>query len=349
MKPKTYRALIIGVGKGGQGKAGYHSIGYAHAGCYATHPRTEVVAACDLVEDHLREFHRAYPSVVTSTNLGYLLADTRPDIVSICTYAGAHRVLLKQCIDAGVKAVWCEKPLALTIDDARAMERAAAKAGVRVIVNHMRRFFPTFIHAKSLIKSGAIGEPSMVSSSIQDWDLMEWGTHWLDMIRFFADDQPVSWVMGQARCNGEKKGYGHIMEQHAIAYFAFVNGMRGFLDGGVEMSGMLPFSLRVSGSGGQLDITESNVVLTNREGCREFPVAKTGDTFNDPWQVLMNEFLGWLEGGAESQISLRNAVLSTELYLAAYESAKIGDRVDLPLGSQSHFPLEDIARRQAAR
>ncbi|MCE0483487.1 MAG: Gfo/Idh/MocA family oxidoreductase [Methylacidiphilales bacterium] len=341
-----YRTAIIGVGRGGEGKAGSHSIGYAHANAYLVHPRTTLVAACDLSVGNLKIFSESYKGSAIDTDAKKLLAETGPDIVSICTYAGSHRELFELCLEAGVKGIWCEKPLALMMDDVHFMVKAAEKAGVKVVTNHYRRYGTTFRQAKQMIKEGALGELSMIFSSIQDWDLMEWGTHWLDMSRFFVDDAPVRWVMGQARCNGEKKGYGHIMEQHALAYYAFENGVRGLLDGGVGIPGLPSYAMKVVGTDGQLEIGEGKLVLLNRQGFREVPVKNPTDPAQDSWQLLLNDFIAWLEGGKESQLSLRNAALSTELYLAAYESAKTGDRIDLPLASQREFPLDEIARRQ---
>lgn len=123
------------------------------------------------------------------------------------------------------------------MDDGRAMLQAAEQVGAKVIVNHYRRYLHLFREAKRILVGGAIGTPSIITSSLADWDLMEWGTHWLDTMRFFAGDQPVSWVMGQARCTGEKKGYGHVMEEHAISYLGFSNGVRGLLDGGLAIPG----------------------------------------------------------------------------------------------------------------
>jgi hypothetical protein len=55
----------------------------------------------------------------------------------------------------------------------------------------------------------------------------------------------------------------------------------------------------------------------------------------------------WQDGGPEPHVCVRNALASTKLYLAAYESAKIGNRIDPPLGTQSQFPLDEIAIRQS--
>jgi hypothetical protein len=74
---------------------------------------------------------------------------------------------------------------------------------------------------KKLIKDREIGALEFIVGSFEGWDQMEMGTHLLDMMRYILDDEPVSWVMGQVRCTGAKRSYGHVMEVHSACYFAF--------------------------------------------------------------------------------------------------------------------------------
>ena len=69
----------------------------------------------------------------------------------------------------------------------------------------------------------------------------------------------------------------------------------------------------------------------------------------DPYALVLSALLAWLEGGAEPDVSVRNALVSSELYLGAYESALRGDRIDLPLRTQDRYPLERIVEVGAER
>lgn len=97
---KKFKTAIVGVGKGGEGKAGIHSIGYAHANAYQKNVRTEFVGACDLDAENLQAFATTYPISAADTSLEKMLGASRPDIVSICTYASSHRALIEQCLAA---------------------------------------------------------------------------------------------------------------------------------------------------------------------------------------------------------------------------------------------------------
>lgn len=348
---KPLKSLIIGCGKGGDGRAGVHSIGYAHAEAYKAHGGFTVHAACDLDPENLGRFAAEYRPAHAGTDLDALLAAARPEAVSICTYAGSHRAIFEKCVAAGVRAVWCEKPLVLNIEDGHAMLELADRHGVKVVVNHYRRFLHLFREARRLLSEGAVGELVMLSANLADWDQMEWGTHWLDMMRYWAGDQPVDWVFGQARCSGAKRGYGHLMEEHSINYFRFADGTRGLLDGGQGFNGNT--ALRADGTTGFLKATwDGQLVLVNAAGERVIPVESSlhGPLQRgvNPHVPLLDEWTAWLDGGPESQVSLRSALHSSELYLACYESAATGDRIDLPLRGQTSFPLDRVAARHSA-
>jgi predicted dehydrogenase len=189
----------------------------------------------------------------------------------------------------------------------------------------------------------------LFSAGIPHWDLAEWGSHWLDMFRFFNDDIPIRWVMGQARVRG-LRGYGHAMEDHAIAYWEFENGCKGFVDGGEALT--QPFSMILTGSEGEIRLTgEKSFVINNASGRTEETPATGKDAWSDLWRETLDSLLLWMAGGAEPMLGARNVIQSCEIYLAAYLSAAIGDRVDLPLSGSTvaEWPLEIIARRHAMK
>ncbi len=345
-----YRVAIIGVGRGGQG-IGAHSIGYAHAQTYQAHAACQIVGAADISEENLSRFSQAFGVPHVKRDYHEMLAAAQPDIVSIATYSGLHREMVEACVQAKVRGIWCEKPLCLSMDDGRAMVECCERSGVKLIVNHQRRYLHAFQEAKRLLQEGQIGQPVEFLAAIEDWDLMEWGVHWLDMFRFFAHDQPVQWVMGQVRCTGKKHGYGHVMEEHAVAYFGFQDGTRGMLDGGIALNGA--FAMRLIGSNGFIDLyQDGRLRVLNSAGWRDVP---TRSSLHRPhagpdstglslaMRPVLEDLLKWIEGGPEPQVAGANALKSSELYLAAYESARRRDRIDLPLGKQDTFPLDVIS------
>ena len=84
--------------------------------------------------------------------------DPDVDIISITTPNKLHCEMALAALEAG-KHVYCEKPLALTLEEAERMAAAATKARGKTIVGYGYLCNPLFQHARALIRSGAIGRP----------------------------------------------------------------------------------------------------------------------------------------------------------------------------------------------
>jgi UDP-N-acetylglucosamine 3-dehydrogenase len=345
MRNQKYTAVVIGCGRGGE-NIGVHSIGYVHGKAYYQHEQIELAGACDLNRENLERYCDHFSVPFGTTDSEQLFEQVRPEIVSLCTYVSSRPALLEAAIRHGAKAIWCEKPFALTIQEGRRLLARCEENGVKLIINHYRRYLDLWNRAKNLVKEGEIGELQLVYGSFDGWDQMEMGTHLLDMIRYIMDDQPVSWVMGQVRCTGKKNVYGHTMEEHSVCYFAFENGVRGFYDASMPFPGKSLF--RLNGSEGYLDVFPTGeIILTNARGLTKIVAdsdwSHPKENGQDPFQHLLNDFLGWIEGGKPPRINGQSGLASTELYLACYESSKRRDRMDLPLREQDGFPLDAIS------
>jgi len=83
-------------------------------------------------------------------------SDPAVDVISITTPNKLHADMVIAAAEAG-KHIWCEKPLAVTLEDARAMARAVDKAGVAAVIGYNYTQNPTFLHAVELVQGGAIG------------------------------------------------------------------------------------------------------------------------------------------------------------------------------------------------
>ena len=346
------RVAIIGVGHGGKGVGG-HSIGRLHARSYLAEGGCKMFGVADLSPENLEQFAAEYGVEHTNTDVRSMLAEVRPEIVSVATYVGSHRKLIAAAVEAGAKGVWCEKPFVLNMEDGRAAVEMCERAGVKLVVNHQRRYLHLFQEARKVLNDGEIGTPVQLLATVWEWDIIEWGTHWFDMFRYLLNDQPVRWVSAQVRCTGEKTFYGHLIEEHAVAQVCFQDGTRALLEGGEHIPG--DAAIKIVGTEGVLDILNDGTLrLINARGVRDVEVRSDlhfplpGTEAEDAFLATLRALLTWVDGGEEPEVSGRNGLLSTELYLAAYESAKRGDRIDLPLTGQTEFPLKAVAARSAA-
>jgi predicted dehydrogenase len=92
-------------------------------------------------------------------SLNAMLADV--DVVDICAPTHLHCEMTLQAAAAG-KHVLCEKPLALTIAEGSDMIAACERAGVKLFVGHVVRFFPEHAKAKAAVDAGLIGQPAVL-------------------------------------------------------------------------------------------------------------------------------------------------------------------------------------------
>lgn len=344
---RLYTAAVIGVGRAGGGGdiTGGHRIGHTHGAMLRRHPRVELAAAADINGENLEAFNTAFGVRKGFADYRVMLREVRPRIVSICTYVGLHREMIDECAAAGVKGIICEKPVADSPVALAAIGRVVRETGLKIVVCHMRRYLPALMRAVQLYSDGALGSRVLAFAAIQDWDLSEMGSHWLDLFRYFHQDEAVRWIMAQARVRG-RRGFGHAMEDHIVAAMQFESGGRAVLEAGG--TGAEGFNIFLTGSEGSIRIVgEDLLTIDGPEGRRtESFKDHPGSGWEPMWDRLLEGLIRWLDGGSEPMTGWKNMSKSSELNLAAYLSAIRGDRVDLPLEDDlNEWPVEILARR----
>src|SRR5579885_3007783 len=258
MPSETLRAAVIGTGKMSRG----HARGYQGAA------GVELVACADVSEAARSQFASEFGVDRTSAHAREMLEQEKPDIVSVCTWPPLHAELTVLACEAGVRAVLCEKPMAVHLADADQMLAAAKANGTLLCINHQRRFRPRYVHAKRYLDAGAIGRISQVTSICRG-DLLTDGTHLIDMTRFLLGDPPIEWVfggidltrrqnvdvvngMGFAEWLTAGTRYGHHVEGGALAILHFQNGVRANLEiGSIARPGYQKFV--VNGTDGRIE------------------------------------------------------------------------------------------------
>ena len=122
----------------------------------ASTPGCELAYACDLDEGNRARLEGRYPGTVLTDRFDDLLEDDTLDAIVIATGAPSHHAIGMRVLAAGKHAL-IEKPLALTVTDARELV-ATAEAGNRVLmVGHLLRFHPVFQQLHDITASGELG------------------------------------------------------------------------------------------------------------------------------------------------------------------------------------------------
>ena len=148
MSEPTKKAAIIGLG--GQGRA--------HYAAYKVITDVKVVAVCESNTERLSTFIDENPNVRVYPSANALFKEERCDILSIVTNTPSHADLTTAAVEAGVSAVLCEKPMAHSLSSARQMIDMCADRGVRLAINHMRRWSPRYHQLRDMLKTVKSGE-----------------------------------------------------------------------------------------------------------------------------------------------------------------------------------------------
>ncbi len=123
--------------------------------------RVQVVAGADVSEASLRHFADDLPEAFVTKDYRRLLDRGDVDAVAVCTPDWLHREHAVAALRAG-KHLFCEKPLAITIQDCDDILRAWQTAGVRMMVGFNMRYAFFCVKMKELVEAGTIGEVKTV-------------------------------------------------------------------------------------------------------------------------------------------------------------------------------------------
>jgi myo-inositol 2-dehydrogenase/D-chiro-inositol 1-dehydrogenase len=138
-----------------------------HAGNLARHiPGAELVAVADPRGDAAEALAAEYDANAT-TDVDDLFKNPDLDAVAITSIAAAHADLIVKAAEAG-KAIFCEKPMALTLEEADRAISAAEQADVPLQIGFNRRFSQDFALAHETIVAGGIGTPQLMRSITRD-------------------------------------------------------------------------------------------------------------------------------------------------------------------------------------
>jgi len=340
-----YRAAIVGCGRKAstiddeaalRWLTNYDIAPSTHASAYLANPKTKLVAAASRSRQSLERFAARWKihGLPLYTDYREMLRREKPDIVSVTTHADVRAQIVMDAARAGAKGILCEKAIATSLEEADRMLEACKSSGAKLLVNHPRRYHPTYARAKELLDSGAIGTLRSISGAMWTF-LIHNGTHLWDMFRYFAGD--VDWVSGTVLETGEGDpgGYGVVHFKSGVFALADVATMRGFTlslwgsDGAIEMD-MFREGLRI--------VLYEDAVRTNaqrpsyqfrprkvsRDECVEIRPAVP------PMQAALNDLIGSIEEDRDPVSSGEDGRAALEIGIAIHLSSRKGG-VHIPI------------------
>ena len=331
-----YRAAIIGCG----------DIGHAHAQGYLANPEVELRAVVDPVKPARRQFQAEYGVPEAYGSVEEMFAACCPDVVSVCVWHRLHAPMTVAAAEAGVRAVICEKPMATSMAEVDAMIEACDRADTRLLVSHQRRFTPGWERARELVAAGAIGEVHVAHGRGID-GLLNVGTHIIDGLLFILGEPDARWVMGAVERDTDRFERDTPIEDRCMVLVELDGGAQLFVQNDLPTErGMVStvgqgITLHITGSDGMLEASEklARTFSADSQGWRVDFSSDDVDTIGGRANGRqVRELIRWLEGGPEHRCSARRARRTTEIMMAAYESARRHRMVRLPV-EESSYPL----------
>lgn len=327
-----YRVGIVGCGKarGTEGATGY-GMAHRHMDGYVETGKCELAAVADIKPENAAAFVEKYNAdAQTFTDYKQMMEEVRPDIVSVCLWPHLHQEVVCDIAACKPKAIHCEKPMDIHWEGAVKMLESCRHNGVQLTINHQRRFAGPIGRAKELIDEGALGKLVYIEGAWQN--LLDNGTHLLDMLFFFNGDVRAEWAIGQIEMRGGSRVFGALDAGQGVVVFRFANGLRATYFFGDECKD-IGCMIRVIGDKGMLEILESPPWLRVLRFGNDWVEVDTGESIHEGVANTraVIDLVNCLENGGVPLLSAEHAIQSTEVLFAAYESSRRRGRVDLPL------------------
>ena len=330
-------------------RLGLLSFAHVHAEGYARNLRTmpgiEFIGIADADPERGAQAARSYDTTFFPTYEA-LLAE-RPDGVVICAENARHRLLVEMAAAAGVH-VLCEKPLATTLEDARAMLDACQRAGVLLMIAFPMRFSAPMLEIKTLLERDGLGRVLACNTTNQgqlpkryrDWFVdkelagggsgMDHIVHLADLLRWFLGSEVVEVY---AQMNRIMHGDAVEVETGGLAMLTFADGTFASIDCSWSRPSNYPtwggLTMDIIGQRGvvNVDAFRQNMTLYSNRG--DHPAWLPW--MSDADRAMIAEFVAAIDEKRAPSVTGLDGYKALEVVIAAYRSAESGQPLQLPL------------------
>jgi predicted dehydrogenase len=337
-------------------------IGRRHAALVSQHPAADLVAIVDPAPAG-RDFAQQI-AVAHHPDLDALLTQGAVDGVILATPTQLHFSQAMQCIAAGMP-VLVEKPVCVTLAEAKALATAAEGANVAVLVGHHRRHNPLIAKARAVVQAGLLGRIVAVQASVllrkpEDYFASDWrrreGAGPL-MTNLIHDVDFLRHILGeikavQAMVSHATRGFA--IEDSAAVTLRFASGALGTIAISDVAAGPWSWELTAAENPDYPATGQSCTLISGTDGALELPSLRHWHfggapkswysdlqaellpyTPENPLDRQISHFADVIAGRALPLISVADAAASLAVVEAIQRAARTGQCEDLNLGSFS--------------
>ena len=342
----AYKAAVIGLGRMGSTfddeitQGGAIFLPYCHGPTYHVHPQIDLIAGADPHDEQRALFGDRWGIDADHlyTHHNDLLENEKPDIVSVTTTARHRPQIVIDAAQAGVKAIWAEKPIAFSLAEADAMVDACRANGVALAIFCARRYNPYFSQTRRRIEAGDLGDVLQITAYAM-CGLSHNGSHAIDTIRYLAGGN-VAWVFGEMASDKDAAKDDDLMGN---GYLAFDNGVRAYLRS--TPTGVASWEFDVIGTKGRVrtlsDALEFEFFQRVSGGLRNRGIPARSP-FSHPARpegqgiTVVNDLIDAIENNRPPRCSGADGRAALEVAIALRESHRQGGiRIDLPIADRS--------------
>ena len=324
------------------GLLGAGRIGQVHAVNIAAHDRSELVAISDVYSEAAETLAAKYGAKAMSSE--DIIADPLIDAVLIATSTDTHSDLI-EAATAADKAVFCEKPVDLSVERAKACLAKTKPTGQPVMIGFNRRFDANFASVQAALESGEIGKTELLSITSFDpapppvsyvkvsgglfRDMM---IHDFDMAQFMTGEVPTTVnAVGASLVDPEIGAAGDV--DTAVVTLTYADGKMAVIKNSRRAGFGYDQRLEVLGSKGHMavqNVLENAVVTSTADGVVSAkPVLFFLERYMPAYATEWDAFVTALETGAPMPVTLEEGIAALAVADAATRSVQTGAPVEV--------------------
>ena len=332
------------------GLIGLGRLGRVYARDLATRiPCTRLVAVADMDRAAVDKVTGEFDVARGSTDPADVLGDPSVDAVVIVTPTSTHRAITEAAVAAG-KAIFCEKPLSISLDEALAIRRAVEQSRVFFQMGFMRRFDRGFAAAKRRLEEGTIGNAVVFKSTSRDpyrpsveyadprssgGLIIDMGIHDLDLARWYMGEVAAVQAVGGLLAYPELGAVGDI--DNAVISLIFASGRLGVID--ITRNGIYGYDIMAEllGTQGTLRVgylRETPMMVMTKGMVAHDTVPYFMERFGEAYTAQLENFAQNVLQDRQPPITVDDGVEALRVAIAATAAQKTGERVAIAPSAQ---------------
>lgn len=317
---------------------------------------TEIGALADTNPDAQRDFGDFFGVGKDHRYSDYreMLDKERPDFVDVCSWHQQHAEMVIAAAARQPKAILCQKPMAVSLQEADEMLTACVRNNVKLVIAYQRPHHAVWLKARDLVREGAIGKVSQIQL-VCGGNMLNTNSHNIRLALFLMGEPKVEWIMGGVERTMDLVERGLPAEDACMGVAGCANGASILILG--NLIGGLGQGCRVIGTDGIMELStarppDSEIPTDEPMYSPEGPSARynyefgTGRYINaslqgwqeieapkhDCWAHQCQETIDWVEDKTDQPISTGERGRAVqEVMMALFESARKKQRIYMPL------------------